>query len=120
MNGATHKTIGAAVGIAAITIDTNPKKQSIIHNPLFATPIATFGGMLPDIIEPSSRGPHHRQFFHSLVVAGFLGYGLYKTYKWEPESKSAKCLRIIALLIGAGYISHLLADSLTPRGLPIV
>ena len=120
MNGSAHKAIGAISGIATLAIDDHPDKQSVAHNPLIATPLATLGGMLPDLLEPASRGPHHRQFCHSVVAFGAVGYGVYRAYKWEPQTELNKCLRIAAIMIGVGYISHLIADSSTPRGLPII
>ncbi|MEJ1342704.1 MAG: metal-dependent hydrolase [Candidatus Sedimenticola sp. (ex Thyasira tokunagai)] len=120
MNGATHKTIAAATGFATLTIDNHPDKQSAAHNPLIAAPLATFGGMLPDLLEPASHGPHHRQFFHSVVATGLIGYGVYKAYKWEPQAELEKCLRIGVIMLGVGYLSHLIADSSTPRSLPVI
>jgi len=121
MNGSAHKTIGAFTGIATlVAIDNHPDKQSIVHNPVIATSLATLGGMLPDKFEPASLGPHHRQFCHSFVSMGLVGYGVYRAYKWEPQTELDKCLRIAAIMIGVGYISHLIADSSTPRGLPII
>ncbi len=120
MNGSAHKAIGAAAGMTTLAIDDNPDKQSVAHNPLIATPLATLGGMLPDLLEPASRGPHHRQFCHSVVAFGAVGYGVYRTYKWEPQAEWEKGLRIAAIMIGVGYLSHLIADSSTPRGLPII
>lgn len=120
MNGSTHKTIGAVTGVTMLAIDNDPSKQTPIHHPLIATPLATFGGMLPDLLEPASRGPHHRQVCHSILALGAIGYGVYKAYKWEPETDLQKCLRIAAILLGIGYISHLAADSLTPRSLPLI
>ena len=120
MNGSTHKAIGAVVGITTLAIDNQPDKQSAAHNPLIATPLATFGGMLPDLLEPASRGPHHRQFFHSMVTFGAVGYGVYRAYKWGPQTELEKCLRMTAIMIGIGYLSHLITDLSTPRGLPII
>lgn len=120
MNGFAHKTIGAVAGVTTLAIDSRHDKQSSFHNPLIATPLATFGGMLPDLLEPASRGPHHRQVCHSILALGAIGYGVYKAYKWEPETDLQKCLRIAAILLGIGYISHLAADSLTPRSLPLI
>ena len=120
MNGSTHKTIGAITGITTLVLDNDPDKQSPIHNPLIATPLATFGGMLPDLLEPASNGPHHRRFCHSVVALGAVGYGIYRAYQWQPETDMQKCLRAIALLLGIGYLSHLAADSLTPSSLPLI
>lgn len=120
MNGSAHKSIGAIAGTATLAIDDHPDKQSVAHNPLIATPLATLGGMLPGLLEPASRGPHHRQLCHSVAAFCAVGYGVYKTYKWEPQTELEKCLRTATIMIGVGYLSHLIADSSTPRGLPII
>jgi inner membrane protein len=120
MNGSAHKSIGAMAGVATLAIDNHHDKQSALHNPLIATPLATFGGTLPDLLEPASLGPHHRQICHSMLALSVVGYGVYKAYKWVPETDFQKCLRIAAILLGIGYCSHLVADSFTPRGLPLI
>jgi len=121
MNGPTHKTIGALSCIATLAaINDEPKKQSIAHDPFVVSILGVIGGALPDKIEPASIGPHHRQFFHSLVTLGAVGYGVYKAYKWEPETDLGKCLRVAAMMLGVGYASHLIADSTTPKGLPVI
>jgi len=121
MNRSAHQAISALSGIATlVAFDNQPDKQSIAHNPVIATSLATLGGMLPDKLEPASLGPHHRRFFHSFVSMGLVGYGVYKAYKWEPQTELDKCLRIAVIMIGVGYLSHLIADSSTPRGLPII
>jgi len=121
MNGPTHKTIGALSCIATLAvINDDPEKQSIAHDPFVVSILGVIGGALPDKIEPASIGPHHRQFFHSLVTLGAVGYGVYKAYKWEPETEWEKFLRIGAIMLGVGYASHLIADSTTPKGLPVI
>jgi hypothetical protein len=50
MNGSAHKTIGAMTSVATLAIDNRHDKQSAIHNPVIATPLAAFGGTLPDFI----------------------------------------------------------------------
>lgn len=121
MNGPTHRAIGAATCVLAFAaIDKHPNQQSIAHNPLVIAALGAFGGALPDKLEPASIGPHHRQFFHSLVALGGVGYGVYRAYRWEPTTDWEKCLRVILIAIGLGYLSHLIADFTTPRGLPVI
>lgn len=121
MNGSAHKAIGAVTCVAAFaTIDNHPSQQSIAHHPVFVALLGALGGTLPDKLEPASIGPHHRQFFHSLVWLGAVGYGVYKAYKWEPQSEWGKLLRVALIAIGLGYLSHLIADFTTPKGLPVI
>ena len=72
-------------------------------------------GALPDIIEPADN-PNHRALFHSLACAGLLTYGAFGklTAVLWPENKHA--IRIATL----SYLSHLLLDSETPKGLPMI
>jgi membrane-bound metal-dependent hydrolase YbcI (DUF457 family) len=73
------------------------------------------GGVLPDILEPASN-PHHRKFFHSKTTAVATAIAGKKAIlsKQNPILKSA--------LVGAaaGYGSHLVLDSKTPKGLPLI
>lgn len=118
-NGKTHSIAGAVAGLAVPLLD----KDTIKDNPelLVAGPvIGNFFGKLPDIIEPAFKNPNHRQFFHSIAVLAAVGYGIKKTYDWQPEDKFEKLIRGILLCAGAGYLSHLALDAITPRSLPLV
>lgn len=120
MNGSAHKTAGLAIGIATLAIDKDPNKQSMVHNPVAAGILAGWGGMLPDLIEPASLGPYHRQLFHSFGMLFVVGYGVYKAYRWQPENNFEKCVRVCALFVGLGYLSHIVADAGSPRSLPLL
>ena len=116
-NGRTHMIVGAGVGIAAALVDQ--EKHQISHNPAFGAIVGAFAGKLPDIVEPALH-PNHRQFFHSFAFAGMVGYGLKKTYDWKPEDGAEKVIRLLTLCAGIGYLSHLLLDATTPKGLPFI
>lgn len=115
-SGFTHKFVGGLVGLA-VAVTVQDKEQPI--NPLLAIGTGTAFGELPDILEPATN-PHHRQFCHSLVVLATVGYGVKKVYDWKPEDSAGEFWRTIALCAGAGYISHLVLDALTPRSLPVI
>jgi hypothetical protein len=53
-------------------------------------------------------------------VLSTIGYGIKKVYDWKPEDSTEKFFRVALLCASAGYISHLLLDSSTPMGLPLV
>jgi len=76
-------------------------------------------GTLPDLVEPATN-PLHRQFFHSLLFAGAMAYGLYRLYHWEPGSPELKVLRFVGLIAGAAYLVHLALDATTKRSLPLI
>lgn len=80
---------------------------------------AAIGGafaLTPDLLEPALH-PNHRQFFHSVVALGLLGYGNYRALnstRLNPDQK-------LALAVAStGYVSHLLMDSTTPKSLPLI
>jgi hypothetical protein len=100
----------------------------------------------PDRIEPASRGPRHRSYAHG-VGAGALIASL-PIGEWQvglrakgaeydalaaglPENAAMRavwrilawcCYALAGLIAGmqAGYLSHLVADALTPASLPIL
>lgn len=118
-NGFVHTVTGAATGLAAVLIE----KETLQESPLLllaAPAVGTVFGKLPDVIEPAFKNPNHRQFFHSIAFVGLVAYGLKKTYDWKPEDGVDKAIRLLALCAGFGYLSHLVLDSTTPRGLPLV
>lgn len=116
-SGKTHIEVGALTGLAIALVDN--KKHKMIHNPLIAPSLGALFGKLPDIIEPALH-PHHRQFFHSKLVFAATTYGLYKTYHWEVQTSFEKITRGLLLIAGCAYLSHLVCDSMTPRGLPLI
>ena len=115
-NGADHIAAGALTGMAMACYGLNKDENA---NLLLAIGVSTFFSKMPDWIEPATN-PHHRQFFHSISFLVMLGYGLKKVYDWKPEDSGGQLLRFLTLCAGAGYISHLLLDGLTPRSLPLL
>jgi membrane-bound metal-dependent hydrolase YbcI (DUF457 family) len=106
------------------------------------------GGRLPDWIEPAST-PNHRGLFHGMTAAaGVATVGLARLAELQAECRrratlatqraassspecpvrqqaewEARAWRFVAgLLTGliAGYLSHLILDAATPKGLPVV
>lgn len=107
-----------------------------------------FASQFPDIIEPASW-PGHRQFAHSVASGSGVVYGLYKLLEeWEKCFRSKAeyyknkrseeylhwfqkifyaILEVLSRIaaggfsgLSAGYLSHLLLDGGTPRGLPLL
>src|SRR5258708_34325915 len=72
--------------------------------PLVGAAIAACATNLPDVIEPAIH-PHHRQFFHGVVFAAGVGYGMYRLYEWGPPADWRAALRLFFLVFGgAGFI----------------
>lgn len=80
---------------------------------------STLGAVLPDMIEPP-RNRHHRKFFHSLLCLSLLLLFLNQTYLSLLSGGLADEVTFGLFFAGAGYASHLVLDSLTPAGLPVV
>ena len=118
-NGTTHSIVGGLSGLAVAVLDKDDNGNSY-HDPLTAIGMGAVFGKLPDVLEPSLKNPHHRQFLHSLVMLGLVGYGTKKVYDWEPQNMIESIIRGIALCAGVGYLSHLLLDATTSRSIPLL
>ena len=72
------------------------------------------GAALPDVFEPSFRNPNHRGIAHSVAGVGFLSIGVAKRFS------KGKCSEqdVFVTAFGVGYLSHLVLDARTPKGLP--
>lgn len=71
-------------------------------------------GILPDLIEPATD-PNHRSFFHSKAFAMLIFLKLISIKNKQTLDEKSKPLIYAA---GVGYLSHLLFDSQTSKGLP--
>jgi membrane-bound metal-dependent hydrolase YbcI (DUF457 family) len=125
-----HITVGAAVGgganlawqLCKILDDPNQPKDfweflgriNFLEVAVFAAGGAAIAA-LPDMLEPATN-PNHRALFHSFACGGAVTYGAFgkHTKNLSPDAKHA--LQVAAL----SYLSHLLMDSKTTKGLPVV
>jgi inner membrane protein len=120
MNAGAHRLIGAAAMAMAVASATlSPRQEETAAHAVAGCAGGYCFGTLPDLIEPATS-PHHRQFFHSLIFAGVMGYGLYRLYQWEPGSPEFKVIRMIGLIAGGAYLVHLALDATTKRSLPLL
>lgn len=87
--------------------------------PVVGASIAAAAGTLPDVLEPAAN-PHHRQFFHRVVLLTAICASVYRAYKWEPRSDCDRWVRTVLLAAGGAYLVHLVMDGCTPRSLPLV
>ena len=78
--------------------------------------VAGLSGVFPDILEPATN-PNHRKFMHSAMASLLSAYG---GYGGIHNSNISSELKETILAASIGYTSHLLLDSRTPKGLPIV
>lgn len=110
-----HSTVGIIVGI--ITLSMLGGQNDLVSGPvpaLVAVTFSTVGAILPDMLEPATN-PHHRSFFHSvivLIITSLLSYHLL-------NGMDSANMFMIGFL-GAGYVSHLALDFTTPESLPLI
>ena len=112
MNRRWHLII-CTFAFAGYAILVNSLVKISLENIAIAFILALIGAILPDILEPPT-GPRHRGSFHStealkwvviiLLITALIGLLSYQFY--------------IASGFFLGYFVHLLADSITPAGLP--
>lgn len=145
-NCRTHTVAGAVAGgvWAGVTLGELPTAgfAVVVGGGLAGGAI---GGMLPDLLEPA-YSPRHRSFAHSWVALAAMTQARVNTWQRECHRRAehytamahepvvtsalrqwyqlvALCYRFLAgALAGfkAGYVSHLVLDSITPCGLPLI
>ena len=109
MNRKEHTGAGVILGVLLFLLLSYFGIEESI-NYLFGILI---GGFLPDIIEPPLHYTH-RQYFHSVTFAEYLGISLIPLFVLGIFFNWVFFLFFIVI----GYLLHLLLDSLTPMGLP--
>ncbi len=111
-----HLAVGLIAGILGYTGYKRLKGEEIKLGGVVKAGIT--GGLFalaPDIIEPATN-PNHRATMHSIAA---LVAGSYGTAKGIQNCNSNELSELIIAAF-AGYTSHLLADSTTPKGLPLI
>ena len=134
-NRDVHVKVGVGSAICAtvataIVLDEKLTFEEMLLRVLGASIGGYMGARVPDIIDPSSRGPNHRSIGHGVVSNGTL-YAFSKDKfldtrkKLSNETEQRKRL-FNQFIVGAmegfvtGHASHLVLDSRTPKGLPLV
>jgi len=81
--------------------------------------LAAFAGsILPDLLEPPTSS-RHRGFFHSKKMLKGTGIVFMGTaLLWLLPKVPSKTVPFVLSALALGYLLHLAADSVTPRGLP--
>lgn len=106
-NRRTHLFVGALVGSIGAALHPRLAGVPLGQKLLVGGSLGAAGALLPDLLEPADS-PFHRDLAHSAVSLGVstkLGF-----------MKDAPFLSLLAL----GYASHLVLDSGTPAGLPLL
>ena len=111
-----HMLIGSIAGLAVYGVSKCLKKEPFILNDAFAAAvIGSAFAVVPDVIEPANN-PNHRSICHSLVAGTVLIEVLIRRLRSQNLSHENELLDIIV----GGYLSHLILDETTPKGLPIL
>ena len=114
----THALIGAASGASAylLACDRFGRPATGIEF-LLSFGLGAAIGTAPDAFEPAIHS-WHRGFGHSLT----LGVGLVSVAAngCAEESTWSSAAKVFAAVIVAAYVSHIVADALTPRGIPLL
>lgn len=127
MLGVTHMLIGAAAGVPVAVLTQNPAMIGV----------AIFGALIPDLdaseatlkhwrvkLGQGKKGLSVKPFYPiSELIRLFLPHRGWLHSLWAALLVSAIVLAAgweWALAIFAGYLSHLLADSVTPSGVPLI
>jgi membrane-bound metal-dependent hydrolase YbcI (DUF457 family) len=112
-----HTIIGAVTSASFYAIDRGISNKPIDGEALGASfMLGGLAGALPDILEPPLHR-RHRSFFHSFTTLSAAAYTFTRIDENEDLSDDQKILLKAAL---AAYLSHLLLDSRTPVGLPLL
>jgi len=148
MNRKAHVAWGAATGatVAALRAKDEEPWKALLEATGGALGGA-IGGRLPDVLEPAIH-PRHRDVAHSataLVVSGSLAYRALQGWEEHCRGRANQFAavrstattdldRLVALLgeafwhvaagvlagLGGGYASHLVMDSGTSMGIPVI
>lgn len=118
-NLARHIAIGAAAGgVTYLAMCKYLDREVDFGEFLFFTGASALFAPVPDVLEPAVD-PNHRAFGHSLT----LGAGLARLAVVQCNRKNTCCRNLEKILIAvliSSYLSHLLADACTPKGLPLL
>lgn len=122
MNRQQH-ALGAAVAVGASSLALSAKASKSAEQraaeALGSAALAAALGSIPDWLEPASH-PNHRQFFHSIAFGLIIGRGIYDLYRWQPTDDWGCVLRVVGVVAGGAYITHLIMDATTKKSLPLM
>ena len=117
MDSGKHMVIGALSGFGVYLIYKVIKEES---PDLFEAILSLIGGalvgLLPDLLEPATN-PNHRSFFHSVAAMLLLIYGISTVWQSDQLDENQK---LMISILSTAFGSHLVADSTTTRGLPLL
>ena len=114
-NAKQHAAIGAGVGALGWFLYCKFAARPVVFGELLlAAAVGMVGGLVPDLLEPAFH-PNHRRFFHSVTAGALL---VHANHHVSRNTEMPAEVRAAVHLLSLGFLSHLTADSQTPKGLP--
>lgn len=114
----THAKFGAiAGGVTYIGMCKVYEHQPNIGELAVCVVASILAAAVPDLLEPAFT-PNHRGLAHSLTTLTLIS-GLLAQHFCADHERAEAFKKILLACLGVGYITHLLADARTPRGLPV-
>lgn len=117
-SGRVHQIAAFAAG-CAIAAHAQSQGRGPMLGVLLSGGWSALATKLPDLLEPAEH-PNHRQFLHSAIFGLLVGKLTYEGYCWVPANDRERVWRELILLGGGAYLLHLVLDSITPRGIPLL
>lgn len=139
MNVTSHLIVGSSAYIGLMTLQ--PQYDLLITQnysyyvpifPVLGLGVCLIGALLPDVDHPSSTVGKlvpflsypisaifgHRGITHSLLMISFMIWYLYEGVQHTTFTTSY--IKYFTVPLVVGYLSHLIADMMTPAGLPLL
>ena len=116
-NFGTHATVGVLAGLGAYALYKHVKKETwTLEGVLGSAGLGFMAASLPDALEPALH-PNHRALAHSVAALLSATYGTARLMDSPGVDGHTKVAGAVA---AAGFVSHLVLDAMTPKGLPIL
>ena len=117
-NAKVHSIAGASAGVAWCVVHCRKSGIKVkLPHLLIASAVGLAGGVLADILEPA-LDPNHRRFAHSILVA--IGLVVLIGMIWRNSAANSEEQSLALGSIVVAYLSHLMLDGATPKGLPLI
>jgi membrane-bound metal-dependent hydrolase YbcI (DUF457 family) len=117
MNFKQHATIGAlAAGFVYLLYKLSKDEEWRLNEAVAIILLGAFAGVSADLLEPATN-PNHRSVCHSGLALAMILLLCYKGSRTDKLSDSQKAFTIPILF---AYASHLVADSTSPKSLPLI
>jgi membrane-bound metal-dependent hydrolase YbcI (DUF457 family) len=116
-NAKDHIVFAAGIGLVGYTFHCAYfRRQFNIGEALLATGACVLGSLAPDGLEPAIN-PCHRAVAHSVGAGALAVRTIAETW---GQFKNPVNPNLFVAFLALGYVSHLILDAQTPKGLPLL